>query len=72
MGTFYIGDGRKVVLLPGFKTESAARDYFRRHAEIANEKGREASHWNTTQLDRMKRIFSGMVSNFTLNVTHEN
>ncbi len=42
LGTFYIGNGRKVVLLVGFKTESAARDYFRRHVNIANEKGREA------------------------------
>jgi hypothetical protein len=38
VGTFYIGDGHKVVLLLGFKTESAARDYFRRHRNIANEK----------------------------------
>ena len=40
-GTFYIGNGRKSTTL-GFKTESAARDYFRRHLNIANEKAREA------------------------------
>ena len=43
---------------------------FQTSREIAER--REASHWNTTQLDRMKRIFRWHGIQLSLNVTHEN